>query len=86
MLPISYTPSRLHEFAEQFGNVFNHPAQREHFEIILTGLIASKNRTLASIHQRLVNDVEYGGLHHFMTDSPWSHGALRRANGHQSAL
>lgn len=79
MLPISDIPLPLREFAEQFRNVFKHPAQREYFEIILTGLIASDNRTLAGIHQRLVNDVDYGGLHHFMTDSPWSHDALRQA-------
>ncbi len=78
MLPISDIPTPLHEFAERFRNVFNHPAQREYFEIILTGLIASENRTLAGIHQRLVEDVDYGGLHHFMTDSPWSHDALRQ--------
>ena len=72
MLPISDIPASLREFAAQFEKVFKHPAQREHFEILLTGLIASENRTLAGIHQKLVGDVDYGGLHHFTTDNPWS--------------
>ncbi len=79
MLPISEIPPLLREFAAHFKNVYKHPAQREHFEILLAGLIASENRTLAGIHQRLVSDVDYGGLHHFMTDSPWNHDDLRKA-------
>jgi SRSO17 transposase len=79
VLPISDIPTPLREFAQQFRNVFKHPAQREYFEIILAGLIASENRTLAGIHQRLVEDIDYGGLHHFMSDSPWSHDGLRQA-------
>jgi hypothetical protein len=79
VLPISDIPASLREFAAQFEKVFKHPAQREHFEILLTGLIASENRTLAGIHQKLVGDVDYGGLHHFTTDSPWSHDDLRKA-------
>jgi hypothetical protein len=79
VLPISDIPLPLREFAQQFRKVFKHPKQREYFEIILTGLIASENRTLAGIHQKLVEDVDYGGLHHFMADSPWDHDALRQA-------
>lgn len=79
MLPISDIPASLRGFAAQLEMIFTHPAQRQHFEILLTGLIASENRTLAGIHQKLVGDVDYGGLHHFMTDSPWSHDALRKA-------
>ena len=81
MLPISDIPTPLREFAQQFRNVFKHPKQREYFEIILTGLTASENRTLAGIHQRLVKDIDYGGLHHFMTDSPWNHDVLVGMDG-----
>ena len=78
MLPISEIPVCLREFAEQFRKVFNHPAQREHFEEILIGLIASDNRTVAGIQQKLLSPTEYDSLNHFMTDSPWSHDELRK--------
>jgi hypothetical protein len=78
VLPISDIPLPLREFAEQFSNVFRNRAQQEHFETLLIGLIASENKTLAGIHQRLVSEMDYGGLHHFMTDSPWSHEELRQ--------
>ena len=72
MLPISDIPVRLREFSNQFLTVFGHPAQQRHFEEYLTGLIASGNRTVAGIQQRLMSHTAYDGLHHFMTDSPWS--------------
>jgi hypothetical protein len=72
VLPISDIPVRLREFSNQFLTVFGHPAQQRHFEEYLTGLIASGNRTVAGIQQRLMSDTAYDGLHHFMTDSPWS--------------
>jgi hypothetical protein len=78
VLPISEIPVCLREFAEQFRKVFNHPAQREHFEEILIGLIASDNRTVAGIQQKLLSPTEYDSLNHFMTDSPWSHDELRK--------
>ena len=74
MLPISDIPLCLRAFAEQFRKVLRHPAQREQFEILLAGLIASENKTVAGIHQALVDDTGYRGLQHFMTDSPWDHG------------
>jgi len=77
VLPISDIPPCLRAFAEQFRKVFRHPAQREQFEILLAGLIASENKTVAGIHQALVGDTGYRGLQHFMTDSPWDHGELR---------
>lgn len=77
MLPISDSPTCVRKFAARFKTVFNHPAQKEHFEEILTGLIASGNRTLAGIHQRLMSDTDYDGLNHFMTESPWSAEKLR---------
>jgi len=48
-LPTRHIPLPLREFAQQFRKVFKHPKQREYFEIILTGLIASENRTLAAV-------------------------------------
>ncbi len=42
------------------------------------GLIASDNRTVAGIQQKLLSPTEYDSLNHFMTDSPWSHDELRK--------
>lgn len=78
MLPISDIPASLHEFASQFRRIFRHPAQREQFEILLAGLIASENKTIAGIHQRLAGGTGYRSLHNFMTDSPWDHDELRK--------
>lgn len=78
MLPISDIPSSLREFAAQFRKVFKHPAQREHFETVLAGLLVAENTTIAGIHQTLVNDVSYKSLWHFMTESPWDHDSLRK--------
>jgi len=78
VLPISEIPVCLREFAAQFRKVFNHPAQQAHFEELLIGLIASENRTLAGIQQKLLSGTDYDSLHHFMADSPWSHDELRK--------
>ena len=78
MLPISDIPVCLREFAAQFRKLFKHPAQQKHFEEILAGLIASDNRTVAGIQQKLLNATDYDSLQHFMTDSPWSHDDLRK--------
>ena len=78
VLPISDIPARLREFALQFRSVFNHPRQQERFEEILIGLIASDNKTLAGIHQRLVKPTDYESLQHFMSNSPWSHDEMRK--------
>jgi hypothetical protein len=78
VLPILDIPVCLREFAAQFRKVFKHPAQQEHFEEMLAGLIASENRTVAGIQQKLLNGTEYDSLQHFMSDSPWSHDELRR--------
>jgi hypothetical protein len=69
VLPISDIPVCLREFASQFGKLFKHPAQRQHFEEVLAGLIVSENRTVAGIQQRLLSDTEYDSLQHFMTDT-----------------
>lgn len=72
MLPISDIPACLKKFTGQFKEVFNHPAQERHLDEYLSGLVSSGNRTIAGIHQRLMSDTDYDGLHHFMTESPWS--------------
>jgi hypothetical protein len=72
VLPISEIPASIFRFASTFNEAFNHPAQEKHFAEYLTGLIASGNRTIAGIQQRLISDTEYDSLHHFMTESPWS--------------
>jgi SRSO17 transposase len=75
--PISDIPACLKNFTSQFKEVFNHPAQEQHFAEYLTGLVSTGNRTIAGIHQRLMFGTEYDGLHHFMTESPWSEEVLR---------
>ena len=77
MLPISDVPLSLREFGNQFRGVFTHPAQRAHFELMLAGIMASPNCTVAGIHQVLTDDVGYKGLWNFMADSPWDHEELR---------
>src|SRR5580704_13683089 len=72
LLPISEIPAAIFKFTSEFDEVFNHPSQEKHFAEYLTGLIASGNRTIAGIHQRLICDTNYDSLHHFMTESPWS--------------
>jgi SRSO17 transposase len=77
VLPISEIPAPIRNFATAFKEVFNHQSQEEHFCEYLTGLIASGNRTVAGIHQRLISATDYDSLHHFMTDSPWSAEKMR---------
>lgn len=72
MLPISGIPACVKKFTGHFTDAFNHSSQEMHFEEYLTGLVASGNRTIAGIHQRLMSGTNYDSLHHFMTDSPWS--------------
>jgi hypothetical protein len=72
VLPISEIPAAIFKFTSAFDEVFSHPAQERHFAEYLTGLIASGNRTVAGIHQRVICDTGYDSLHHFMSESPWS--------------
>jgi hypothetical protein len=72
VLPISVIPDCIETFTHHFAKVFNHPAQERHFGEYLSGLIASGNRSIAGIHQRIVGGTDYDSLHHFMTASPWS--------------
>jgi DDE superfamily endonuclease len=79
VLPISEISAPIFQFTSIFREAFNHPAQEQHFAEYLSGLIASGNRTVAGIHQRLISDTEYDSLHHFMADSPWSPDTVREA-------
>lgn len=69
MLPIAGIPISLNDFAEQFSDVFNHQAQVEHFKEVLAGLLVAENRTIAGIHQRLVDGEEYDALRKFLSRS-----------------
>ena len=77
MLPISEIPACVKNFTRHFKGAFNHPAQERHFGEYLTGLVASGNRTVAGIHQRMMSATDYDRLHNFMTESPWSSEELR---------
>lgn len=72
MLPIAGIPVSLNDFADQFSEVFNHPAQMEHFKEMLVGLLVADNTTVAGIHQRLIDGNEYDALRKFLSRSPWS--------------
>lgn len=78
MLPIVGIPLAISEFCSGFDRVFKRQEQREHFRTFVTGLIASKNRTIAGIHQQMVFGTGYDSLHHFMLGSPWSVDKLRQ--------
>lgn len=77
LLPSAGIPLSLNDFAEQFSEVFNHPAQMEHFKEILIGLMVAENRTVAGIHQRLIDGDEYDALRKFLSRSPWSAAELQ---------
>lgn len=72
VLPIAGIPVSLNDFAEQFSEVFTHPAQVDHFKEILVGLLVSDNRTIAGIHQRLIDGDGYDALRKFLSRSPWT--------------
>jgi hypothetical protein len=44
----------------------------EHFKEMLLGLLVADNRTVAGIHQRLIDGDEYDALRKFFSRSPWS--------------
>jgi len=72
VLPIAGIPLSLDDFAEQFSKVFNHPAQLDHFKEVVLGLLVAENRTVAGIHQQLIDGDEYDALRKFLSRSPWS--------------
>jgi hypothetical protein len=72
VLPIAGIPLSLNDFADEFADVFSHPAQLEHFKEILIGLLVSDNCTIAGIHQKLIDGGEYDALRKFLSRSPWS--------------
>ena len=79
MLPISGIPASLNSFADQFADVFNHPAQLEHFKEMLAGLLISENKTVAGIHQRIIDADGYDALRRFMSRNNWSADKLTEA-------
>ncbi len=79
LLPITRIPLSLNDFAEQFSEVFTHPAQTHHFKEMLIGFIVSDNRTIAGIHQRLVDSDGYDALRKFLSRSPWTAEKLQAA-------
>jgi hypothetical protein len=77
VLPIVSIPLVVKNFCSQFKDVFNRPEQRSHFETFITALSVGENRTIAGVHQQLVDGPTYESLHHFMSGSPWSVEKLR---------
>jgi len=72
MLPIADIPVSLNDFADELSEAFNHPQQLLHFKEFLTGLILSENKTVAGIHQCLIDGDEYDALRKFLSRSPWT--------------
>lgn len=79
MLPIVAVPLVVKDFSHWFKSVFKRKEQHAHFEAFITALSVADNRTIAGIHQMLVDGATYESLHHFMTESPWSVDQLRDA-------
>lgn len=79
MLPIAGIPLSLDDFANDLSDVFSHPAQIQHFKEILVGLLISNNRTIAGIHQHLIDGEEYDALRKFLSRSPWTATELQKA-------
>ena len=78
MVPIVAIPLVVREFCSWFKDAFNRKEQRRHFEEWVTAMAVIQNRTVAGVHQALVNGASYEELHHFMTESPWSPEALKK--------
>lgn len=78
MLPILTIPQCISAFADTFHGVFMHPAQRDHFAEMLTGVLVSGNKTIAGIQQGLTTGTSYDALRRFMSRSPWSVEDLRK--------
>ena len=78
MLPIVDIPLVVKTFCLRFRSVFNRIEQYDHFQAFITALSLSETRTVAGIHQQLVDGPTYQSLHHFMSKSPWSVEELSR--------
>ena len=72
MLRIVGIPLAVKEFCSHFFGMLKRPEQRKNFEAVIAGLSVCENRTIAGIHQQLVEGPTYESLHHFMSGSPWS--------------
>lgn len=82
MLPIVAVPLVVKEYCHWFRSVFKRREQYAHFEAFITALCVVENRTIAGIHQQLLDGPTYESLHHFMSGSPWSVDRLREARLH----
>ncbi len=71
VLPIVRVPLVIKDFCSHFSAVFKRREQREYFEMLITGLSISDNKTIAGIHQQFVYGPTYESLHHFMSGSSW---------------
>jgi hypothetical protein len=72
VVPIVDSPLVVKNFCSWFNSVFKRIEQREHFETFITALSVLENKTIAGIHQQLLNGPTYESLHHFMSKSPWT--------------
>lgn len=82
MLPIVAIPLVVKEYCHWFRSVFKRREQYAHFEAFITALSVVENRTIAGIHQQILDGPTYESLHHFMSGSPWSVDRLREARLH----
>jgi Transposase DDE domain len=78
VLPIVGIPLAIKRYCSHFDGVFKYQRQVENFATVITGLIASDNKTIAGIHQLFAFGSGYDSLHNFMTISPWSVDELRK--------
>jgi SRSO17 transposase len=63
---------RFGQFADQFANCFNRPAQRDAASQYIDALFNdSERKSMQAMHGRLSDPVSYEALQHFITDSPW---------------
>jgi SRSO17 transposase len=63
---------RFGQFADQFGDAFNRPAQRDAASQYIDALFNdSERKSMQAMHGRLGDPVSYEALQHFITDSPW---------------
>ena len=63
---------RFGQFADQFADCFNRPAQRAAASQYLDALFNdSERKSMQAMHGRLSDPGSYEALQHFITDSPW---------------
>jgi len=64
---------RFGQFADQFADCFNRPAQRAAASQYLDAIFNdSERKSMQAMHGRLSDPGSYEALQHFITDSPWA--------------